>query len=371
MLEIQRFLIDHPTDWKDQLAAAPYNLRIEEKGNLVLFKYSQIDSNFNYEICKEARGIILERDTWKVVRLAFYKFFNLGEGHAAAIDWEGGTYATQKEDGSLISMYYYDNKWNVATNGRIDAHDAELNNGQYKTFYDLFKAALLRTNPNFDEAILQKSCTYTFELCSPFNKIVCDYPEPVVYLTCVRDNDILAELNLSANGQLLGVPTPTQYQCQKMSDYQTLVENFGENVEGIVIQDKHYNRVKLKTNLYFELHRAVNNGRVTVERAFGLIMANDHHEFLVYFPEYKDYFDNLIEQYENAKKTISVVTAAVSTWKAANPEASRKDFADWVFANYKQWRAVAFLAYDGRLNDRIENLTVKEAVTFYQIKGES
>ncbi len=56
MLAIQKFIADHPADWADLLSAAPYNLYITEQDGFVLFKYNQISSDFNEQICKEARG---------------------------------------------------------------------------------------------------------------------------------------------------------------------------------------------------------------------------------------------------------------------------------------------------------------------------
>lgn len=45
MLELQKFIKEN-RNWEELLAAAPYNLNISHKDNLVLFKYSQVDSDF-------------------------------------------------------------------------------------------------------------------------------------------------------------------------------------------------------------------------------------------------------------------------------------------------------------------------------------
>ena len=45
MLNLQRFIFAHE-NWRELLAAKPYCIKIVEEGNLVLFKYSQIDSDF-------------------------------------------------------------------------------------------------------------------------------------------------------------------------------------------------------------------------------------------------------------------------------------------------------------------------------------
>ena len=84
-LKIVNFIKTH-SNWEELLTSSPYNLTIKRDGKLILFKYNQINSDFNEKICCEARGLILEEGTWKVVRMAFKKFFNLGESFAAKID---------------------------------------------------------------------------------------------------------------------------------------------------------------------------------------------------------------------------------------------------------------------------------------------
>src|SRR5574344_1742136 len=96
MLNLQKFIFAHE-NWRELLAAKPYCIKIVEEGNLVLFKYSQIDSDFFNPIVRECRGIILEKDTWRVVAYPFKKFFNFGEAYADKIDWESAVVET-KED---------------------------------------------------------------------------------------------------------------------------------------------------------------------------------------------------------------------------------------------------------------------------------
>ena len=154
-LEIQKFLISKTAEGmsfesiKELLSEAPYHISVSEKGGLVLFRYSQLDSDWNEPICRECRGLILEKGTWKVVRYAFDKFFNINEDFAAEIDW-GSAVGTEKIDGSLISLYFYNGRWRVATNGMIDAYDAPLSpNERYKTYGELWEAAVNSNYPDF------------------------------------------------------------------------------------------------------------------------------------------------------------------------------------------------------------------------------
>lgn len=290
-LKIVDFIKSHE-NWEELLAAAPFNLSIKRDGSLILFKYSQIDSDFSEEICREARGLILEDGTWKVVRLAFKKFFNIDEIYADKIDWNSAV-ATEKIDGSIMSVFYYDGAWRIATNSTIDAFKAPISGiGPYKNFGELFESVLpLSTFEHYN-----KHRCWTFELVSPYTKVVIDYPKTQIYLLSVRDMDSLEELCLDAVEMLAdanGLTVPQRYNLNNEADYRKIVEQMPKGHEGIVVRDAEGNRVKIKTLLYFEMHRARNNGVLTLERAVDLILQNDHHEFLSYFPEYTDYFNSL------------------------------------------------------------------------------
>ena len=354
---IQDYIRSHQ-NWKEELSAAPYNLKIQEKGNLVLFKYNQILSDFNEVICREARGLILERGTWDVVRVAFDKFFNLGESHASEIDWSTAT-ATQKEDGSLMSLYFYGGKWNIASNGSIDAFDAELAGGQFRSFGMLFLHALLNSGINM--GALNPEYTYTFELCSPYNKVVCTYEDITLYHTLTRSNKTLEEVE-----QDIGVQKPRFYDLNSQEEYQALVDALPENTEGIVIKDGHGRRVKLKTPLYFELHHMINNGQVTLEKVVTLIRQNDYEEFLSYFGEWADYFTRVKEKMDKVAFICKEIGSVVSIWKDANKDKTRKDFAE--FAKAQEYPSLYFAAYDGRLDEMVDRMTIKQFISTFKLE---
>ena len=181
------------------LAGAPYHITVTEKDSLALFKYSQLESDWNEPICRECRGLILEKGAWRVVRYAFDKFFNINEIYAAEIDWASAT-STEKIDGSLISLFYYKDKWRVVTNGMIDAYDAALSpNEKYKTYGELWEAAMNSNYPGFLKDGVEKlnpNCTYTFELVSPYNKVVIYYDNPMVYHIGTRYNLNFEEMDI-------------------------------------------------------------------------------------------------------------------------------------------------------------------------------
>ena len=363
LLELQKFILANPSDWKEKLQAKPYCLKIQEDDDLALFKYSQIDSDFSETICREARGVILERDTWKIVRFAFRKFFNLGEPHADKIDWESAT-ATSKEDGSLISLYYYKG-WQIATNGNLYAWNAPLGVAGFQTFEDLAMEALLKYNVDFHS--LNKNYTYTFELCSPYNQIVCSYPDIQLFHTVTVDNRTLEEIDVE-----IGVPKPKFYNLNSKVEYEELVNSLPENTEGIVVRDKFGKRVKIKTKLYFELHRLVNNGHIDVEKALQLILENDYEELLVYYPNYTNFFSQVKDAYKNALDYIGEVRSWTTEWERENLlTATHEGFvnARKIFAaavKDKPIPSLYFLAYDGKLKKFEDDLTAKKILSVFR-----
>lgn len=370
-LKIVDFIKTH-SNWEELLTSSPYNLTIKRDGKLILFKYNQINSDFNEEICCEARGLILEEGTWKVIRMAFKKFFNLGESHAAKIDWNTAV-ATEKIDGSIISVFYYDGKWRIATNSTIDAFKAELNGvGPYKTFGELFESVLpLSTFANY-----HKRRCWTFELVSPYNKIVIGYPKTKVYLLSVRNMDTLEELDLDAVEMIAdanGIAVPQRYDLNNEADYRQLVEQMPEGHEGVVVRDQYNERVKIKTLLYFQLHKAKNNGVITLDRIVDLIRANDHHEFLSYFPEYTDVFNYVKQQVDNTEGVKAKIAQDVAEWKLTNKDVYEQDARmarKWFAQDLGRgaYSSLYFAAYDGHLDETIAQMRTDQFINAFKIK---
>ena len=370
MLKIQEFIKAHD-NWRDLLSAEPYNLKISEDDGFVLFKYNQIASDFSQEICKEARGLILDsQDDFRVVRYAFKKFFNIDEGYAAHIDWDSAV-ATEKIDGSIMSVWYARGKWHLSTNGTIDAFKAELAGvGPYKNFGELFESVLPLSKFNH----FNKNRCWTFELVSPYNKVVIDYPQTQVYLLSIRNMGDLYEFGLDAVAMLAeanGLMVPQRYDLNNEEDYRQLVASMPEGHEGIVVRDANGERVKIKTLLYFEMHKAKNNGVITLERIVDLIRANDHHEFLSYFPEYQSMFDNVKHQIDRAEGVEDKIRQDVALWKNEHPfEEGDRTARKWFAQDYgkNKYAPLYFAEYDGRLVNAVETMETRKFISLFKIE---
>lgn len=356
MIKIINFIREHD-NWEKLLSSPPYSLSIKRKDTRILFKYSQIDSDFSLEIVREARGLILEDKTWNIVCYPFKKFFNYGEVYADEIDWKSAK-VTSKEDGSLIKVYFYNGEWRVGTNSTIDAEDAVLNSPYYRNFRELFDVAA--NNCKFDFDKLDPNYTYLMELCSRYNTIVVPYNEPKLFHIGTRNNITCEEVEVD-----IGIEKPKQYMLSSLDDCIAMAATFDFTKEGFVVVDKNYHRVKVKSKDYVRVHRLANNGSITLERAIDLIRINELEEFLVYCPQYTDFINDVRHRFNKFYSDI-YFNVNIALIEKMNCE-TRKDFA--AVAKTFKYPMVWFKVYDTKsfdINAWINSLTTAKLATYLE-----
>lgn len=284
MLQIQKFMQEH-NNWAELLAAEPYNLKISYDGNLVMFKYNQLTADFHLPIVCEARGIIFENKyPYRRVCHAFDKFFNSHEELAATIDWNHA-FVTEKVDGSLMKVFWYNDEWHLATNGTINAFNAELGDGKdFASYGDLWEFAWPAWRGEF-ECHADENCTYYFELVSPHNRMTIYYPETKIYFLGWRDMVTDNEISFTYSYFDEYCATPKVYSLTSLADVEAAAETL-EGQEGFVVCDAEFNRVKVKSPQYLMMSYMHNNGIMTTRRYLEMILAHEESEFLSYYPEY-------------------------------------------------------------------------------------
>lgn len=357
MLNIRKFILEHPDSWETDLASPPYSLKIKRSpfanGRYVMFNYNMLESD-NYDpIVAEARGLILDSQyDFCTVRKGFNRFFNYGEGPAAKIDWNTAS-ATIKEDGTLLFLSHYDGRWMWGTRQNFDVDEAEMSDALYPTFGKLLEAVANKYYPDFKwggTATMGQNCTWCFELCSRFNRIVIDYPKPKLFLLAKFDNDSGREFPqylVDADARYMGCDRPKYYKMSSAEDYTNLVEGFGIQHEGVVVLDGKGDRIKMKSKLYFDMHKQMSNGAMDVEAMVGLIRKGEDQEFLSYFPDYAEKFAKVRVQVRFAYSLIQNVR--ISVLKCKGDGMSRKDFA--LRVKDSPLAMLHFKAWDGKLTD--------------------
>ena len=257
--------------------------------NLVLLKYNQIESPFAEPLVREARGIILdEADDWRVICMRFTKFFNYGEGHAACIDWKTAR-VQEKVDGSLMTIYFYDNKWHVATSGTPDA-SGQMGEWSF-TFADLFWKTFNEMGLPLPE---NTDLNPSFELTSQCNRVV--VPHKGANLTQIGLFDRVSGNELVDHNS----PYP-MVKSYALNSFDDILASFAGidplSQEGYVVVDANFNRVKIKHPGYVALHHLKDG--FGPRRIVEIIRASETSEVLTYFPEWTKQFNESQKRYDN------------------------------------------------------------------------
>lgn len=347
-------------NWEAELASEPYNLFIrnsEQYPNLRLFMYNQIKSDMRDAVVQKARGIIIDIDAMVVVCHPFDKFFNYNDERAHSIDWSTAA-IQEKVDGSIMKLYFYDGDWQIATNGTIDATKTELPTpapGGIATFGDLFYQTMLRY-PEFDVDELDTHFTYIFELTSPYNRVVVPHSESALTLIGIRNNDTGEETMID-----IGIPRPKQYRFSSFDDMLAASQELPFDDEGYVVVDGNWNRVKVKSPAYLQVHHLADNGNVSKDRILTLIRTGEDEEFLQYYPEYNEIFDEVRTQWNAHLAAVERIKVRAAEMQAQ--AADRKAYALAVQKLPKATHGYFFALLDGRedkLDALMEKLTIEK-----------
>ena len=171
-------------------------------------------------IVRQCRGTIVEvTDKCRVICAPYLKFFNYGQHEADTIDWTTAK-IREKIDGQLIKCFKYNGQVYWATNGSLEL-TAAINNNENtndpQSYKELLYRAITKNDPeyeapnliNFNNNIVRRAgfknnpffvhtswmqyipegWTLMFELVSPYNRIVVDYPDVELWFHGARDAD--------------------------------------------------------------------------------------------------------------------------------------------------------------------------------------
>ena len=314
--------------------------------NLILLKYNQIESPRKHEIVDSCRGIILdEANNYNVVCYPYNRFYNYNEGVSESIDWSSSK-IYEKLDGSLMTLYYYNNDWHVSTSGTPDALGSVQDN---LTFKDLFWNIWNNLNYKLPQ---ETNFCYMFEMVSPLNTIIVKHKEDVLYLHGARNLSTLQEVDPIVIAQKYNWKHAPIYNFNNLSSLLDVLKNVEPTQqEGFVVCDKNFNRIKIKSEQYVALHHLATScieNSMSDLRLITIIQNNEGSEFLNYFPKYKERHTQLTEKFQELYQKI------ITSYNQAPLNVSQKDFALYV-QQYK-WKALLFSFRNGRINSFLEGL---------------
>lgn len=311
MLKVQTYLRDLYNQGGTQQACLDIltaelgiKAKVYEEEGIVLLDYNQIDSPKTDPIVIECRSLILTLDNFEVVSRKFDRFFNYGE----ALEYYGDFDFSQaqifeKADGSLIGVYFWDDKWHISTRGMAFAEGEHHLGG---TFKDKVLEAFGLTEEEFQEKFskLTWDTTFIFEYTSPENRIVTKYEKPeMVLLGASFPHDEETPLYEDVSFELYRVGIKHRkaktYAASSLEEVVELANSLPNLQEGFVLYDPSSGkRMKIKSSLYVVAHTMRGNDPLPSKKnLLTLLFTGELEEFLVYFPEWegkaKEVFDEV------------------------------------------------------------------------------
>ena len=321
---ISEWISTHGANWLTKLVE-DYKINAVRDGNLVSLKYNQIESPMEEPIVQECRGMVVYDDgeAAHVMAHPYNKFFNLGEGRAAPIDWNTAR-VQEKLDGSLMILFFneYVDEWQVASSGHPTA-GGNYGSDSASTFREAFWYTWWGNGMHLPDG-LEDIC-FMFELVGPTNRIVVQYDKAEVICHGARDMSTGKELTRET---LLKVTDTLNWRIVKEMPLQVKTAEWLEEevakvnpmqLEGFIVVDSNCNRVKVKSPRYVALHHM--RGEVTLRRVVELWKGGEVEELLAYFPEYKADVERYVNQIEQ------VCLLAYCTWFTHKDAPTRKDYA--------------------------------------------
>lgn len=334
--------INENKNWRELLTEPPYSFLIKDEGNYTLIKYGFGITDFAAigELGLEARGIIVKNynGTYVEVCHGLNKFFNMEEPNAAKLDWEHGFSVLEKMDGTNIRLWYDEGEWHISTLGTIFADNDEYGIMFKKACSD-FVSYVAELDPSY---------TYVYELVGPLNRIVVRYDKTAAYFICKRNLKTGAESLVSLEALRCGIRAIPAYNAKNKWDAIQLRKKLPENVEGMVVCDSHFNRVKLKTDWYLELHRVRGNGVCNIKRVVKLWQLEGLDDFIAAFPEYNEF----VEPIMNEIRTL-INDSEVAFHSLTKEEMPRKIFAAKVQQYAPLVQACCYALLDGKRDSAI------------------
>ena len=277
-------------DIKQVLTTTPYNLKVVEDtiSNVYMINYKKSESDLTNNVVKECRGIIMEKDTNKMLCYTFDR----GETpeHITEFlenNWNNLQFS-ESIDGSQIKLYYHNDIWNIATTRCINASDAYWYSN--KSFETLFREC---HDLNYEN--LNIHYCYSFIIRHSENRIVTDYEENSLVHVLTRD---MTTDNYDIVEHDIGVDKPVDISFSNSTDLLEMIKTSTRtDIEGVFI--RHGNKhIKIKFDSYMSIKNLRNNTRDLFFEYIEIKMANKTDEYKKAFPEFEydiNYYESILE----------------------------------------------------------------------------
>lgn len=291
MKDILELLQETSAEQLDELG-----IKVKKYEDRVLLDYDQINSPKTHPLVMRCRGVILTPDFKQVICRPFDRFFNLGEAPEtqAYLDMTKAV-AYDKVDGSLIKIYHYNGKWEIATRGTAFAESNV--NGFDMTFRDLVLKAMNCSEEEFQEKAndyLFKVITYLFEVTSFENRVVTNYQGYTLHYIGARITQTGEYVDSNIEAGHIGAILPKQYSFSTKEEAIQSANALSGLKEGFVVWQDGRPVAKVKSDAYVAVHHIRGEG-LSPKRIAQLVLTGEQDEYLTYFAEDRQHFEPYIK----------------------------------------------------------------------------
>jgi hypothetical protein len=297
--DIENFVNDKLFD-DIKLVAHNFGLRVREcvnESNLYLLvnennkddkneNNEDVDGHMNKSMCCQSNGIILEKNTNKIVCMSQNKF-NKIESFDEVKSNSNKFRMEYCEDGTVIRLYNYNGKWLTATTKCIDASSSFWSSTKSfnDMFWELFNKDLVETlDPKF---------TYTFVLIHKENRIVVEHKyNNLIYINRINNESKLEDYtNYFYNTDPRRCIRRTMQIDMNQNVSDVLDDYYNEYKRGIIL--KFYNHESNNWDIYqydFSYYSKLKNirGNVPLIRMRYLELLNNEESLLILEDTYKE-----------------------------------------------------------------------------------
>jgi len=260
-----------------------HNLTFRYSDDLYLMKYNRnSECDLKNGFVENCRGAIFDRNTNKCVNYAFSKGMDYDEFKKTYNICD--IIIEESIDGTMLNIYYHNDKWNFSTKGMIDSNKSFW--FSKKSFYKMFLECL-----KFDLDSLNKNYCYSFVITHPENRIVTRYDNGDLYLVRIRD---MATLEIVENIPKINVRIPKEFKFTSYEELEKNLKKLDYEKEGYMLFSKNKkDRVKIKGPKYLKAFELKGNQANKTFHLLDIIINKQEYEYLQYFYEDKYEMDRI------------------------------------------------------------------------------
>ncbi len=261
-----------------------YRLKVDEAVYPSLYCICATEkSPSNEKWMRECNGLIVEKETNKVVCYTFDKMEDMEEGTVNPVMDAGSSHLELSIEGTLMRVYYYGGRWMLSTKKCVNAAKARWLSK--RSFQELFEEVF----PVDAFGRMDVNSCYSFILCHPENNMVVQYSAPQIFHISTREMNTFQEMDVDIGIQKV----PHQPVVDgDLSILTTLASMTELSYEGYVLVDGYYHRQKFMSNIYKKARDVWGNTNYRFYRYLELRKSGEEAllEYLTFFPHDKDVF---------------------------------------------------------------------------------